>query len=53
MPKPFADLVGTTQPYLARLGENPAAAGLDFMRKFCKAFALDMTTADQILRSAP
>lgn len=46
----FADLVGTTQPYLARLEGNPAAAGLDFMRKFCKAFALDMNTADQILR---
>jgi DNA-binding XRE family transcriptional regulator len=46
----FADLVGTSQPYVARLEANPAAAGLDFMRKFCKAFALDMNTANQILQ---
>lgn len=46
----FADLVGTTQPYVARLEANPAAAGLEFMRKFCKAFALDMNTANQILQ---
>ncbi len=46
----FAELVGTTQPYIARLEANPSKAGLDFMRKFGKVFELDMNTVDSILQ---
>ena len=46
----FAEQIGSSQPYVARIEKNPACAGLEFMRKLCSAFSIDMNTANELLK---
>lgn len=46
----FALRLETTQPYVSRVEANPACAGLEFMRKLCTAFDIDMNQANKLLR---
>jgi DNA-binding XRE family transcriptional regulator len=46
----FASRLGTTQPYLSRIEHNPSSAGIDFMRRLCSEFGIDMNQANELLR---
>lgn len=47
----FAEMLGSSQTYIARLETSAASsAGLDFMRRFCAAFGVDMNSANEIFR---
>lgn len=46
----FAERIGSSQPYVSRVEKNPSSAGIDFMRRLCEAFGIDMNRANELLR---
>lgn len=46
----FAERLGTTQPYVSRIEKSPSNAGVDFMRRLCQVFGIDMNRADELLK---